>query len=419
MGGSGSRAGTLRTEESTRPSGGRGCLAALSLAATLLTLLAPPAPAIAAPRIAARLVAGGLNQPTAFTFGPGDRIWYLEKATGEVRVHDLRTGADRLFFRVPGVNPQGERGMLGIALHPDFPTRPFVYVYATRSVSAGLRNQVLRITDRNGTGASPKVLISVPASSSPYHNGGRILFGPDGMLYVVVGDAHDPANAQDTSDNLRGKILRMTPSGGVPSDNPFPRSPIFAFGIRNSFGFTFDPTTGRLWETENGPECNDELNLIAKGRNYGWGPHETCSGSSPRNTNQDGPGPVLPKLWYTPTIAPTGIAFCERCGLGARSRGALFFGAYNTGDVHRVRLDAARTGVASQTVVYHHPSGILSMEVGPDRALYFSDFGGIYRLVRSSRAPGTLVPVRGPFPITRLRVTLEARGARLRALDGG
>src|SRR5581483_516494 len=266
MGGSGSRAGTLRTEESTRPSGGRGCLAALSLAATLLTLLAPPAPAIAAPRIAARRVAGGLNQPTAFTFGPGDRIWYLEKATGEVRVHDLRTGADRLFFRVPGVNPQGERGMLGIALHPDFPTRPFVYVYATRSVSAGLRNQVLRITDRNGTGASPKVLISVPASSSPYHNGGRILFGSDGMLYVVVGDAHDPANAQDTSDNLRGKILRMTPSGGVPSDNPFPRSPIFAFGIRNSFGFTFDPTTGRLWETENGPECNDELNLIATGR---------------------------------------------------------------------------------------------------------------------------------------------------------
>ncbi len=365
-----------------RPAGTRRGLAVLSLTAAILTL-APTPRAIAASRITARLVIGGLNQPTAFTFGPDDRIWYVEKSTGEVRVHDLRTGSDRLFFRVSGVNAEGERGLLGIALHPEFPAQPFVYVYATRSVRAGLRNQILRITDRNGTGTAPKVLVSVPASSSPYHNGGRILFGPDGMLYAIVGDGHDPANAQDRSNNLRGKILRMTPSGGAPSSNPFPRSRIFAYGIRNSFGFAFDPKTGRLWETENGPECNDELNLIAKGRNYGWGPHETCSGRSPRNTNQDGPSPVLPKLWYTPTIAPTGMAFCERCGLGSQSRGALFFGAFNTGDVRRVRLDAARTGVTGQTVVYHHPSGILSMEVGPDRALYFSDFGGIYRLVRS------------------------------------
>jgi glucose/arabinose dehydrogenase len=383
MGASAGCGGIGRTSRPAGRTGGARVLGVLSLAATLLPLLAPLTPAMAAPRITARLVVGGLNQPTGFTFGPGDRIWYVEKPTGEVRVRDLWTGSDRLFFRVSGVDAEGERGTLGIALHPEFPAKPFVYVYATRSVSAGLRNQILRITDRNGTGVNPKVLVSVPASSSPYHNGGRILFGPDGMLYAIVGDAHDSTNAQDTSGNLRGKILRVTPSGGVPSSNPFPHSRIFAYGIRNSFGFAFDPETGRLWETENGPECNDELNLIAKGRNYGWGPHETCSGSSPRNTNQDGPSPVLPQLWYTPTIAPTGIAFCGRCGLGAKSRGALFFGAYNTGDVRRVLLDAARTGVSGQAIVYHHPSGILSMEVGPDRSLYFSDVGGIYRLVRS------------------------------------
>jgi glucose/arabinose dehydrogenase len=91
---------------------------------------------------------------------------------------------------------------------------------------------------------------------------------------------------------------------------------------------------------------------------------------------------VLPKLWYTPTIAPTGIAFCDGCRLGARSRGRLFFGAYNTGALRRVTLNAARTDVRGQKVAYTHPSGILSLEAGPGGRLYLSDAGAIYRLVR-------------------------------------
>ena len=178
-----------------------------------------------------------------------------------------------------------------------------------------------------------------------------------------------------------GKILRMTPSGGIPAGNPFARKRIWAYGVRNSFGFAFDPRTGRLWETENGPECNDELNRIIKGRNDGWGPNENCSGTSPQDTNNSGPNPNLPKLWYTPPIAPTGIAFCRRCGLGSASNGRLFFGAYNTGDIRRVRLAANRLGVAGQSIVYHHGSGIMSMEVGPNGHLYFSDSGAIFRLV--------------------------------------
>lgn len=359
-------------------------LTTTSMAACASRAPAEGARAVGAERaIGAERVIGGLDMPVAFTFGPGNRIWYVGKATGEVRVRDLDTGRDRRFFDVPGVNSEGERGLLGIALHPDFPDQPYVYVYATRSASGQLRNQILRIEDAGGSGRATKVILNAPASSSPYHNGGRILFGPDGMLYAVVGDGHDAANAQDLSRNVRGKVLRTTPAGGAPATNPFHASRVFAYGIRNSFGMAFDPVTGRLWETENGPACNDELNLIRAGDNYGWGPSESCDGKAPRNTNRDGPRPVLPIRWYTPTIAPTGIAFCDGCALGTTSEGAFFFGAYNTGDVRRVTLNDTRSGIDAQQVVYTHPRAVLAIEAGPDGALYLSDADAIYRLVRA------------------------------------
>jgi quinoprotein glucose dehydrogenase len=251
-----------------------------------ILLLGPPRPANA--DIGSREVAGGLNQPVGFTFGPGRVLWYVEKGSGQVRTYDLDTDEDRLFYQVTRVNGDGERGTLGIALHPQYPDQPYVYVYATRAVAGKLKNQILRITDLGGNGGDRRVIFSSPASSSPYHNGGRILFGPDGMLYAIVGDGHDATNAQDLTRNDRGKILRMTSDGEVPGTNPR-ASRMFAFGIRNSFGFAFDPGTDRLWQTENGPACNDEVNLIRKGRNYGWGPSATCTGAAPRNTNQDGP----------------------------------------------------------------------------------------------------------------------------------
>src|SRR5439155_18621276 len=147
---------------------------------------------------------------------------------------------------------------------------------------------------------------------------------------------------------------------------------IFAYGFRNSFGFDFDPRTGRLWLTENGPECNDELDLVVKGRNYGWGPSADCStGSPPGNTNRDGPNPAPPERVYNPVIAPAGAVFCRRCGLGEKSLGALFLGAYNTGAIRRVRLTKDRLGVATQSIVYTHGRGILSMEASPNGELFF------------------------------------------------
>ena len=335
-----------------------------------------------------KLVAGGLDFPDTFTFTPGGRIFYGEKASGEVHIVNPTQHTNQLFFRVPNVVSNGEQGLLGLALHPDYPKTPLVYAYATRNVGGSLRDQIVKITDQNGHGKNMQVIFSSKTVSGSYHDGGRILFGPDGMLYAVQGEAHDAGNAQNLR-NSAGKILRITPSGKTAPGNPFINSStrdrrIWAFGVRNSYGFTFDPQTNRLWETENGPECNDELNRIVKGGNMGWGPNENCGGSSPGDTNNSGPTPrILPKRWYTPPIAPTGAVFCRRCGLGGPSGGRLFFGAFNTADIRRVTLTSNRLDVASQRVVFTNPNGILSMERGPGGGIYFTDPGGIYRLIRT------------------------------------
>jgi glucose/arabinose dehydrogenase len=325
----------------------------------------------------------GLKQPVAFTFTPNGRIFYLEKTTGEIHLADPANDANHRFFTVSHVNGSGERGMLGVALHPHYPSKPFVYVYATRSVHGHLRNQILRIRSSGGHGTGMKVIFSAPASASPYHNGGRIMFGLDGDLYAFVGDAHDSSNAQDTSRNDRGKMLRMTPTGRRPATNPF-RNLIWSYGNRNSFGFDFDPQTNDLWETENGPECNDELNLITKGDNFGWGPHETCSGSAPDNTNQDGPNVHLPRYWYTNTLGITGMAFCQACNLNPASEGTFFFGDVNNGKLYRADLNPARDDLSGDpSVILTHSGSILSLETAPNGTIYFSDFGAIYKLVFS------------------------------------
>jgi glucose/arabinose dehydrogenase len=347
---------------------------------------------VAHARIVARRVVGGLQQAVGFTFDDRGRIWFVQKSVGDIRVVDPDSGHHWRFFQVHDVAAEVEQGLLGISLHPDFPQEPFVYVFATRIVDGQLVDQILRIENVDGRGRHPRVIYSSAASSSHIHSGGRILFGPDGMLYAAVGDAGVSSNAQSTS-STRGKILRMTPNGHVPADNPS-GSLVWASGIRNSFGFAFDPVSQRPWETENGPECNDEVNRIRAGGNFGWGSSETCAGTAPGNTNQDGASPIQPQLWYTPTIAPTGLAFCDGCRLGPHSEGAFFFGSYNTGDIRRVVLTADRLSVESESVVASAADIALSMEVGPDGRIYFSSYIAIFRLVKVKGRATHLRPVR-------------------------
>ena len=368
-----------------------------------------PAGAQTAPVVTAQQVATGLDYPSMFTVAPDGRIFFAEVWSGRIGVVRPSDRATSTYFVVPEMCGVDDRGLFGLVLHPAFATNQVLYAYGGRRVADGTcHNQVLRIAP-TATGMAMTVLVSIPIGGQ--HHGGRMLFGPDGYLYVSTGDSAGALpdaptsrasrqGAQDTSD-LRGKILRMTDTGGPAPGNPFGNL-VFAYGLRNTFGFDFDPASGRLWAAENGPGpqypgdvsgpgphggCNDELDLITAGANMGWGPSGTCATppAAPVNTNQDGPTPVLPSLLIEAASGITGARFCSGCGLGTSNEGRFFWVKYSDSaygaEIHGATLSADRTAVTSDTVVFRPPRpGALSIERGPDGALYYSDVTSIWKL---------------------------------------
>jgi len=370
---------------SGKSKGMRTARAILTASVVLAAAVVPAGIAAGSPRAPARdvlradPVATGLDSPVTFTFMPSGRIFYGEKNSGEIRIVNPKADTNRHFTTISHVVNNGEQGLLGLALHPNYPKQPLVFAYATRLVDGEERDQILRMRNVDGHAADITVIFSSKTTSGRYHDGGRILFGPDGFLYAVQGEAHGASRAQDLT-NSAGKVLRMTTTGARAPGNPIQGSRIWSFGHRNSFGMAFDPRTDRLWETENGPECTDEINRIVGGGNFGWGPEENCSDPKPGGTNQSGPAPIQPEAFYADTIAPTGMVFCEDCGLRSGFNGKFLFGDCNTGHIHRVALTANRLSIASQSLVLANGNCIFSMERGPNGGVYFSDPGGIFRL---------------------------------------
>ena len=337
----------------------------------------PPPPAV---RI--QSVVPNLAFPAGFTIDPNNVvIWYAERNTGEIRRRNLLDGTDRLVWTVPNLVTSGEQGLLGLALDPNYPSTRNVYAYAARSINGVVHNQVLRIPlNSNLVGTGQTAIFDQAGGPGDHHIGGRLSAGPGGKLFLVIGEHTVPANAQNLG-NSSGKVLRMNTNGSVPSDNPISGKRIFAYGIRNSFGFDFDPANGRLWLTDNGPTCNDEVNRIVGGGNYGWGPDATCSTppSGPSNTNQDGPSPRLPLRFYADPVGITGAVFCDDCGIDGLD-GKLLTGAVNNGNIRVLTLNGDRTGVSADRLLIDHRAGVISMESRPGRPVYFSTSTGIFRL---------------------------------------
>jgi len=229
----------------------------------------------------------------------------------------------------------GEGGLMGLALHPGFPKEPWVYVMYTGYADGRPVNRVVRFREANGRGTGEETILdNLPAALN--HNGGRIVFGPDRMLYISAGDAYHPMSAQDLSSR-GGAILRVTPEGRAPDDNPHRGNPKWAIGLRNPNGLAFRPGSGTLFAADHGPTSEwgpplirdrDELNVIRKGANYGW-PLVVAAGGQP--------GLVDPLLSWIPSTPPGALLFYDG-SLFPAFKGDLFYSTLAGQALLRIRL---------------------------------------------------------------------------------
>ena len=328
---------------------------------------ATPAPAGPVP-VRVETVATGLEAPWELAIAPDGRLFLTERP-GRVRVI-----ADGQLLPEPAVVIQevaevGEGGLLGLALHPDFASNGYVYVYYTyRDGSGAFWNRVVRYTERDNRLIDPLVVLDgIPGAS--LHDGGRIAFGPDGKLYVTAGDARNPALAQDLG-SLAGKILRVNPDGSVPPDNPFPGSPVWSYGHRNPQGLAWAPD-GRLYATEHGPTgdlgmaAHDEVNLIEPGRNYGW-PEMVGA------TVVGAPGDYVPPVLESgqQTWAPSGAAFVSS-GRFPQWQGDLLFAGLRSRTLWRLDLsEDGRQAVALEPLFAGEFGRLRAVVEAPDGTLY-------------------------------------------------
>mgnify|MGYP002387775936 CR=1 FL=1 len=325
----------------------------------------------------------GADFPTALAIAPDGRLFYTEKNRGEIRVVNANGELLAVPFASVPASSASERGLLGIALHPDFATNGFVYVYYTRSASGMvtsaladvLDNRVVRFTAAGDVAAGPEeVILTLPGRPGPNHNGGQLAFGPDGKLYVTIGELAVAANAQDVNVPT-GKILRINDDGSIPADNPFGAdNPVFALGIRNSFGIGFDPVSGLAFVTDNGTSGHDEVNRIVAGGNYGW----------PVVLGLAGDARFIDPLidFGNTSVVPTGVAFARDATLGESSRNRLFVAQFATGRIFRYELDAERDAVESVDLFAQGISdGITDLEFGPDGTLFVATSRQILRIV--------------------------------------
>ncbi len=370
----------------------------------------------------AKPVATALDFPAAFTIAPDGRIFYGERFTGEIRIFDAAMSQDTLFFTVPDVPPPtattsgyqifhtvgGEQGLLGLALHPDYPSSPFVYAFATQEVGGVHENHVLRIRNAGGTGTDMTVLVTEPAEKN--HNGGPIRFGPDRKLYAMIGDREDAACAAPHEQCRKGA------AHGTGRDRarrqPVPvelhlclrdpkllrvhlRSP-----DREAVG---DGQRAGVQRRAQPREARAQSRRGAVGNPYH--PSRSACEYQPGR-----PEPAPAETLDATPLAVTGAAFCMSCRLGSASERALFVGTWVTHEVrlarlpsdplpaerlfvgtcvtHEVRralLTRRRNSIASQSVVHRHGSGVLAFARGPDGRLYFSDSAAIYRLTLSGK----------------------------------
>jgi glucose/arabinose dehydrogenase len=312
-------------------------------------------------------VFGGLEVPWSIVWAPDGRMIFTERP-GRVRVAENGTLRPKPLFVVPDVESAGESGLMSVALHPQFSSNHLLYLSYAYS-EGGVRVRVVRYREAPEGFVDRKVIVeNLPAAQ--FHAGCRVRFGPDGKLYVTTGDAGRRELAQKM-DSLAGKTLRLNDDGTIPQDNPFvgqqnARPEIWTIGHRNAQGMDWQPESNLMFQTEHGPSGfdgpggGDEVNIVEKGKNYGWPTiHHT----------QTRAGLESPLLEYTPACAPASGMF-YRGSVFPKFKGNFFFGCLHGEMLIRVALDGRR--VLGQEGIVDNYGRIRDVAEGPDGYLYFS-----------------------------------------------
>jgi len=313
-------------------------------------------------------VVGGLEVPWSIVWAPDGRMIFTERA-GRVRVFEGGKLRPQPLFTVPDVEPTGESGLMSVVLHPQFATNHWLYLsYAYKG--DGQRVRVARYRE-TAQGLTERTVIIENIPAAQFHAGCLLRFGPDGKLYITTGDATQRELAQRL-DSLAGKTLRLNDDGSVPSDNPFvgqsnARPEIWSYGHRNSQGLDWQPGTNLMFQTEHGPSGfdgpggGDEVNIVEKGKNYGW---------PIIHHKQTHPGMESPLLEYTPACAPASGMFYRGAAF-QQFTGNFFFGCLRGERIIRVVLDGRRV-VSQENLLEKNYGRIRDVAEGPDGYLYFS-----------------------------------------------
>jgi len=337
----------------------------LSLSMSLLSCQAPSVAPISEPLSTSNVkltkLTEGFDFSVKMTLLPDGSFLVTEKNTGFVR----RVSPTFHLQHEPvidiAVNHASERGLLGIAAHPEFSRNGYVYIFYVASDSgrdtdhpkAASDIRVARFQlDRDGVAQAPQTLITLPVRPGPFHNGGCILFGPDRNLYVSLGELNRHANMiSQLKGNPRGKILRYHDDGSIPADNPLGAdNPIYVYGLRNTFGFSFDPRGRGLFVSDNGPNGHDKLSLAMPGENLGWPliwgvVDQWYERLAARFLGRRYRHPIWESFERRPAPTAVGVIPNDVYGLGMSGR--ILLGQYMEAGVRQFTLDAATMSVAT------------------------------------------------------------------------
>jgi glucose/arabinose dehydrogenase len=358
-------------------------------------------------------ISGYNNQGTAITligsmtFAPDGRLFFTEKNTGKIRILKDNKVLETPFATISDYYVNWEQGLLGLTVDPNFVQNHFIYLYYTSidNKTGEPFNRVVRFTDINDKGTNMVILIDKIPASKGFHSGGALAFGKDDKLYITVGDMASDYPLPQDPPNLLGKVLRINRDGTIPSDNPFPNSPVYNIGHRNMYGIAFDKD-GFGIVTENSEHLYDEINSLEKGGNYGF-PTFQPRDEPPELSNSS--SSIKPLRSYRSIIAPTQAIYYDGDKI-PKLKDKFLFGTV-TGNIYALNIEKDAKQIIEEKVLLNVYEDVIGIAQSPAGDIYYGGFG-IYKL--TSLDPSSKKQIL--FPI-EVRSSLLSSGFNLEYLQ--